>query len=72
MSFGSKQHFWFETALQLHKNNSIILIILFLKPEDSPACTLLLRVHAVVVLLNRKNITKPNFGVENASLFRRV
>ena len=62
---------WFETALQLHKNNSILLIILFRKLEDSTACTLLLCVHVVVVLLSRKN-TKTNFGVENPSLSQRV
>ena len=72
MSFVRNSIFWFETTLQLRKNNSIILVILFLKLEHSTACTLLLRVHVVVVLLDRKNTTKTNFGVENASLSRRV
>ena len=65
--FGSKQHFSCITLTY-----SILLVILFLKLKDSTACTLLLRVYVVVVLLNRKNTTKTNFGVENASLSLRV
>ena len=56
--------FWLEIAFSQLRNNSLILVILFLKFEDSTVCITLLRVQVFIVVLNWKNTIKTNFEVK--------